>query len=98
MEEAVGRKHEARCTEREAEAAQDCSAILLDEHYDFVRKMRLDLLESKPAPHKWSSKVRNLMNRKQRVSNIPALNYGSEWILDAEGKANCFASCFEEKT
>ena len=94
-EEAVRRKHEAQGTDREAAAAQECSAILLDEHYDFVRKMRLDLVEAKPAFKQWWSKIRHLMNSKQRVSNIPALKDGTAWILDAEGKANCSVSCFE---
>ena len=97
VEDAVGRQHEAQGTDREAAAAQECSAILLDEHYDFVRKMRLDLVEAKPAFKKWWSKIRHLMNSKQRVSNIPALKDGTAWILDAEGKANCVVSCFETK-
>ena len=37
------------------------------------------------------------MNRKQRVSNIPALKDKSTWLLDAEQKANCFVKCFESK-
>ena len=37
------------------------------------------------------------MNRKQRVSNIPALKFESTWLLDAEQTANCFVKCFESK-
>ena len=37
-EEAVRRKHAAQGTEQEAVAARECSEILLEEHYDFVRK------------------------------------------------------------
>ena len=55
-EETLRRKHEARGTERETEAAPECSAILLDEHYDFVRKMKLDLIEAKPASNKLGQK------------------------------------------
>ena len=76
---------------------RECSKILLDEHYDFVRRMRTELAEARPASKHWWSKVRELMNRKQRVSNIPALKDGSTWLLDAEAKANCFANCFESK-
>ena len=72
-EEAVRRKHAAQGTEQETEAARECSDILLAEHYDFVAKMRLKLLESKPSSKSWWSKARRLTNRKQRVSNIPAL-------------------------
>ena len=96
-EDAVRRKHEAQGSDREAEAARECSEILLDEHYDFVRRKRTELAEARPASKHWWSKVRELMNRKQRVSNIPALKDGSTWLLDAEAKANCFANCFESK-
>ena len=37
------------------------------------------------------------MNRKQSVSNIPALNDESIWLLDAEQKTKCFVKCFESK-
>ena len=32
------------------------------------------------------------------MSNIPALKHGTEWILEAEEKANCFVSAFEATT
>ena len=96
-EEAVRQKHEAQGTEREAEAARECSETLLEEHYDFVRSMRLKLAEARPASKNWWTKVKGLMNRKQRVSNIPALKDESTWLLDAEQKANCFVKCFESK-
>ena len=66
-EEAVRQKHEAQGTEREAEAARECSETLLEEHYDFVRSMRLKLAEARPASKNWWTKVKGLMNRKQRV-------------------------------
>ena len=96
-EEAVRRKHAAQGTEQEAEAARECSNILMDEHYDFVWKMQTKLLEAKPSLKNWWSNVRRLTDRKQRVSNIPALKQGTEWILEAEEKANCFANAFESK-
>ena len=96
-EDAVRRKYETWGSDRETEAARECSEILLDEHYDFVRKMKTELAEARPASKHWWSKVRELMNRKQRVSNIPALKDGSTWLLDAEAKANWFANCFESK-
>ena len=37
------------------------------------------------------------MDKKQRVSNIPALKLGAEWILEPEENANCFVSSFEAK-
>ena len=55
----------------------------------------MELAETRPTSKHWRSKVRELMNRKQRVSNIPALKAGSTWLLDAKEKSNCFASCFE---
>ena len=96
-EEAVRRKHAAQGTEKEAEAASECSNILMEEHYDFVRKMRTKLMEAQPASKSWWSNARRLTDRKQRVSNIPALKCGTEWILEAEDKANCFANAFEAK-
>ena len=51
-EDAVRRKHEAQGSDREAQAARECSEILLDERHDFVRKMQLKLIETKPAPRK----------------------------------------------
>ena len=45
----------------------------------------------------WWSNVRRLMDRKQQVSNIPALKQGAEWILEPEEKANCFVSAFAAK-
>ena len=59
-EEAVRRKHAAQGTEQEAEAARECSDILMDEHYDFVRKMQTKLLEAKPSSKNWWSNVRRL--------------------------------------
>ena len=85
-EEAVRRKHAAQGTGQETEAARECNDILLEEHYDFVAKMRSKLLESKPSSKSWCSKARRLTDRKQRVSNITALNRGTEWILEAEEK------------
>ena len=64
-EDAVTRKHEARGTERKADPARECSEM-------FVRKIATELAEAKPASKNWLSKVRKLMNRKRRVSNIPA--------------------------
>ena len=37
------------------------------------------------------------MDRKQRVSNIPALKCGTEWILEPEENSNCFVNAFESK-
>ena len=56
-EEAARQKHEAQGTEREAEAARECSETLLEEHYDFVRSMRLKLAEARPASKNWWTKV-----------------------------------------
>ena len=96
-EEAVRRKHAAQGTEQEAEAARECSDILMEEHYDFVRKMRTKLMDAKPSLKSWWANARRLTDRKHKVSHIPALKRGTEWILDAESKANCFASSFETK-
>ena len=52
-------------------------------------------MEAQPASKSWWSNARRLTDRKQRVSNIPALKCGTEWILEAEDKANCFANAFE---
>ena len=54
-------------------------------------------MEAKPSSKSWWSNARRLTDRKQRVSNIPALKRGTEWILEAEEKANCFVSAFEAK-
>ena len=89
--EAVRRKHAAQGTDQEAEAARECRDILLQEHYDYVGKMR------EPSSKAWWSNARRLTDRKQRVSKIPALKRGTEWILEAEEKANCFVSAFEFK-
>ena len=40
-EEAVRRKHEAQGTEQEADAARECSETLLEEHYEYIGKMRV---------------------------------------------------------
>ena len=45
-EEAVQRKHAAQGTEQEAEAARERSDMLLEEHYDYVGKMRMKLLDA----------------------------------------------------
>ena len=96
-EDAVRRKHEAQGSDREAQAARECTEILLDERHDFVRKMQVELAEAGPASKNWWSKVRELMNRNERVSNIQALKDGSIWLLYADDKANLFASCCESK-
>ena len=83
-EEAVRRKHAAQGTEQEAVAARECSEILLEEHYDYVGNMRSKLVDAKPSSKNWWSNARRLMDKKQRVSNIPALKQGAEWILEPE--------------
>ena len=60
-------------------------------------KMRLKLLEAQPSSKSWWSNARRPKDRKQRVSNIPTLKRGTEWILEAEEQANCFVSAFESK-
>jgi hypothetical protein len=70
---------------------------LLDEHYDFVGKIRQKLMDAKPSSKTWWANARRLTDRKHGVSNIPALKRGTEWILEAEEKANCFANAFESK-
>ena len=97
-EEAVRRKHAAQDSEQETEAARECNDILLEEHYDFVAKMRAKLLESKPSSKSWWSKARRLTDRKQRVSNITALNRGTEWILEAEEKQTVSWVLSKQKT
>ena len=96
-EEAVRRKHAAQGSAVEAEAARECSAILLEEQYAYVQTMRSELLEAKPASKQWWAKVRRIADRKQKVSSIPALKDGAKWILESEGKANCFATTFAAK-
>ena len=96
-EEAVRTKHAAQGTEQEEAAARECSKILFEEHYDFVGNMRQRFVEAKPSSKNWWSNARRLMDRKQRVSNIPALKQGAEWILEPEEKANCFVSAFATK-
>ena len=51
-EEAVRRKRDAQGSDREAEAAHECSATLLEEHYAYVPTMRSELLDTKPASNK----------------------------------------------
>ena len=45
-----------------------------------------------------SNKERLLIDRKQRISNIPGLKQGKEWILEPVEKTNCFVTAFESKT
>ena len=52
-EDAVRRKHAAQGTEHEAEAARECSEILLAEHYDFFEKTRQNLMEAKLSSKNW---------------------------------------------
>ena len=52
-EEAVRRKHAAQGTEQEAELARECSEILMEEHYEYVAKMRVKLVEAKPSSKSW---------------------------------------------
>ena len=59
--------------------------------------MKQKLMDAKPSSKTWWANARRLTDRKQRVSNIPALKRGTEWILEAEEKANCFANAFESK-
>ena len=96
-EEAVRRKHEAQGTDRETDIARECSAILMEDQYAFVHKMRGDLADARVSSKSWWSKARRLLDQKLQVSSIPALKHESRWILEAEGKANCFADIVEKK-
>ena len=57
--------------------------------------MRVKLLDAVPSSKAWWANARRLTDRKQGVSNIPALKRGTECILEAAEKANCFANAFE---
>ena len=70
---------------------------MLEEHYEYMGKMREKLMEAKPSSKSLWSNAKRLTDRKQRVSNIPGLKRGTEWILEADEKANCFVSAFESE-
>ena len=96
-EEAVRQKHAAQGTDREAEAARECSEILMEEQRVFIRKMRGELADAKSSSKSWWSKARRLMDQRQRVSSIPALKKGETWVMDTVEKADLFCDTFAKK-
>ena len=57
--------------------------------------MRLKLMEAKFSSKKNSSNARRLTDGKQQVLNMLTLKRWTEWILEADEKANYFVSAFE---
>ena len=96
-EEAARCKHAAQGTAHEAQAAEECSEVLMNDYYDYVRTMRTKLIDARSSSKQWWSKARRLLDQKQQLTSIPALKNGSEWVMDSEAKADVFVDTFEAK-
>jgi len=82
----------------EPEAAAQCSAGILEEYFKYVARCRTKLRELRRGSKQWWRLSRELMCKAPGSSCTPALkDSAGEWVVDAVGKADLFATTFEKK-
>jgi hypothetical protein len=96
--ELVAAKRAAEGTAREEECRKACSAAIMDEYGKYVARERSELQAMRRGLKQWWSKARRLMQRKNRLSSVPALRDTSgQWLMDAKCKADLFVKTFSQK-
>ncbi len=85
--ELVRAKNAAVGTEFEREAAEACSAGILQEHEAYVKRTKSELSELPRGSKAWWSKSRELCDQRGKCCSIPALrDNDGNWVLDSAGK------------
>ena len=91
-------KHQAEGTDTEKMARDACSQGILAEFGKYVQSERQDLTKMQRGSKAWWGKSRRLLQQKSRICSIPALrDKHNNWVLDAAGKANLFATTLSAK-
>ena len=74
-----------------------CSEILREERQKYIDKLKAKLSSLPRSSKQWWRINRELMHQKAKISSIPPLREGNEWILNAKDKADSFAKVFAAK-
>ena len=95
---AVRNKQAARGTDREREAAEECSRIMLQERDKYRGRACKQLAKLPPGSKRWWSKSKTLLDKKQGSIGVPALKkLSGEWVLEPAAKAEHLAETFAAK-
>ena len=94
---AIQEKARAEDTDKYEKMNERCSEILREECQKYIDKLKSKLSSLPRSSKQWWRINRELMHRKAKVSSIPPLREGKEWILNAKDKADSFARVFAAK-
>ena len=92
------KKRDAEGTEKETEAAKECSQALLKAYQEWVQRTRQELASLQRGSKKWWAKTRELLQQRGKSCHVPALRKDKgEWVTTATEKAQLFADIFFAK-
>ena len=97
-QETIRLKHVAEGTEKFAEESQKCAATLSEGKQEYVVKLKEKFAGLPKCSKKWWSLCRELLHRKAKLSTVPALKDGANWLSDAKAKADLFVRTFASKS
>ncbi len=83
-------------TEFASESAK-CNAIIFEEFVEYVQRMRDKLAKEKRGSKSWWRLTNEIMQKKAKSSQIPALKAGNVWMHESLAKADALAEHFSSK-
>ena len=96
-EEAVRKKSASEGTAGYVEVRDACAQTLKNAHAEYVKKLKEEIASLPKGCKKWWSLNSELLQKKGRITSIPPLYVGGEWLLDATAKANAFSRTWQAK-
>ena len=96
-EDAIRAKNAAEGTSGFASARNECSTILASEYQAYLGRLKTKIANLPKGSKEWWRLKRELLNKCSKLSGIPPLKSGSEWITDSKGKANLLAETMAAK-
>jgi len=96
-EEAVARKNAAESSDQYAQARDECAQVLHQAYRDYLADLKARIAALPKGSKRWWALNRELLEKKAKMSNIPPLRVGIDWVLDAPGKANALADTWTRK-
>ena len=96
--DAIRSKHLAEGTDTYEGECQRCATILGNAKKEYVEKLKEKLNSLPKGSKRYWSLNRELLHRKARISTIPTLKDGGQWVSDPKSKANVFARTFASKS
>ena len=94
---AILRKNSAEGTERFETERAKCAQTLAEEKAKYVQELKDKLATLPKSSKQWWRINRELLQRRAKLSSIPTLREGDQWLTDAKAKADAFARTFAAK-